>query len=189
MPAMKGKPPDQSSLNLFEPLLRQVVSRDHPLIIFADNFPWSDLESEYSVLYSEKGAPSKPVRLMAGLLILKQIFNGTDEGVVIECARDACFQYLCGGSIFNDKPPCDPSDLARFRKRIGSERLNRLMELAYEVQAESGVDRLKRRAGTRPGQQGFAYADKHSVYHTVIKGIKKLRDELFIRSRKKWISS
>jgi transposase, IS5 family len=152
---MKGKPPDQSSLNLFEPVLRQVVKRHHPLVLFADNFPWNDIESEYSVLYSEKGAPSKPVRLMAGLLILKQIFKGTDEGMVLECARDDCFQYFCGGSIFNDKPPCDPSDLARFRKRIGRERLSRLMELSSEAQARYGVERISIKTGTRPGPGRF----------------------------------
>lgn len=179
---MKGKSPDQTSLNLFEPLLRQVVKRQHPLILFADNFPWNDIESEYSVLYSEKGAPSKPVRLMAGLLILKQIFKGTDEGVVLECSRDASFQYLCGGSIFNDKPPCDPSDLARFRKRIGSERLNRLMELSSETQARYGVERISSKAGTRPGQEGFAYSDDSGLYHALIRSFTSLRNKLFTRS-------
>ncbi len=169
---MRGKSPDQSELNLFEPVLRQVVHHDHPLRVMADSFPWDDIEKDYASLYSEKGAPAKPVRLMAGLLILKQIFNATDEGVVSEWTRDPCFQYLCGGNVFSERSPCDPSDLARFRKRIGKGRLDRLMELSSELQEKSGVGRIVIFEGARPGQDGFSYDVSAGLYQSFVTGIK-----------------
>ena len=155
---MKGKPPCQSDLNLFEPHLRQVVNREHPLVVFAEIFPWSIPETEYSKLYSKKGAPAKPVRLMAGLLMLKQLFNGSDEGIVTEWTRDPYFQYLCGGSVMTGKAPCSPSDLPHFRKRIGQERMRRLLKLSAIYQERAGADRLKVVSGLRPGQDNFSYS-------------------------------
>jgi len=171
---MKGKSPDQSALNLFEPVLRQIVRKNHPLTIFSDSFPWHEVESEYSPLYSDKGAPAKPVRLMAGLLILKQIFICSDEGVVAEWARDPYFQYLCGGNLFIEKQPCDPSDLARFRKRIGEGRLKKLMELSVEFQKSAGVERIRVKGETRPGREGFSYSAGAGFYTSLIRNIRNL---------------
>ncbi len=41
------------------------------LIILADNFPWSKVESEFKKYYTGIGRPHKPIRLMVGLLLLK----------------------------------------------------------------------------------------------------------------------
>lgn len=171
---MKGKSPDQSALNLFEPVLRQIVQPDHPITVLADSFPWSEIESEYAALYSDKGAPAKPVRMMAGLLVLKQIFSGTDEGVVREWGRDPYFQYLCGGNLFIEKPPCDPSDMARFRKRIGKERLCRLLEMSKELQGRAGVDKIRVHDDSRPGQENFSYSPETGFYHSIKNGFRSL---------------
>lgn len=179
--AMKGKSPDQSALNLFEPVLRQIVKRNHPLTVFSDNFPWNEIESEYSHLYSDKGAPAKPVRLMTGLLILKHIFNCSDEGVVAEWSKDPYFQYLCGGNLFIDKQPCDPSDLARFRKRIGKERLQGLMDLSEKFQQRAGVDRIRTTGETRPGRENFSYSAGAGLYHSFLRNIRNLAGRLTSR--------
>ncbi len=171
---MKGKSPCQSELNLFEPGLRQVTETDHPLRMLSDSFPWSEIESEYSVLYPDRGAPAKPVRLMAGLLILKHIFRGSDEGIVTEWARDPYFQYLCGGNLFIKKSPCDPSDLPRFRKRIGPERLHRLLALSKELQVRAGFYKMNITEGTKPGRDNFSYSVRKDFYHNFMKVFRNL---------------
>ena len=169
---MKGKSPDQNALNLFEPVLRQTVRPDHPIALLADSFPWSEIESEYSDLYSDKGAPAKPVRMMAGLLILKRIFRGSDEGIVAEWARDPYFQYLCGGNLFIDKQPCHPGDLTRFRKRIGQERLDRLMEMLKKLEGRTGIGKIRVNGNSRPGQEDFSYSAETGFYNSIITGIR-----------------
>jgi transposase, IS5 family len=184
--AMIGKQPCQIELDLFEPVLRQVLMPDHPLRVMADSFPWKDIEIDYSKLYSPKGAPAKPVRLMAGLLILKHIFNGTDEGVANEWARDRYFQYFCGRNTgISNVLPCDPSDLAHFRKRIGPERLARLLNLSAEYQQRTEINKLIIIKGTRPGQQNFAYSASSGVYQSLIRKISGLAGkcgEIFSRA-------
>ncbi len=175
---MKGKSPDQNALNLFEPVLRQIVKPDHPITVLADSFPWSDIESEYSDLYSDKGAPAKPVRMMAGLLILKMIFRGSDGGIVVEWQRDPYFQYFCGGNVLVDKPPCNPGDLSRFRKRIGRERLDRLMKVFKELEESAGIGKIRVHDNSRPGKEGFSYSAETGFYNSVITGIRSLAGKL-----------
>jgi IS5 family transposase len=38
---------------------------------------------------------------------------------MVEWVSNPYFQYFCGESVFQWKFPCDPSDLAHFRHRIG----------------------------------------------------------------------
>jgi transposase, IS5 family len=173
---MKGKSPCQSELNLFEPTLRQTLDRDHPLVIMGDIFPWKRIETEYSSLYSDKGAPAKPVRLMAGLLILKHIFNGSDEGIVKEWKRDPYFQYFSGGNIFLSKMPCDSSDLAHFRRRIGQQRMLSLIYLSASYQKKSGVDRLKIDWEIKPGQDQFSYEKDRGFYQNLRRTFSGLAD-------------
>ena len=82
---MKAKPaPKHSQATFLYPdLLDQLNPRD-PLLQLADQIPWDKLEAEFAPLYAERGRPAKPVRLMVGLLILKQLANLSDERVVEE---------------------------------------------------------------------------------------------------------
>jgi hypothetical protein len=50
-----------------------------------------------------KISPSKPIRLMVGLLLLKQLENLSDERVVLQFKRNPYYQYFCGYSNYNAK--------------------------------------------------------------------------------------
>ncbi len=172
---MRGNSPCQLDLHLFEPTLRQVIDTGHPLAVFADIFPWDRLEKDYSALYSDKGAPSKPIRLMAGLLILKMIFEGSDHGIVREWPRDLYFQYLCGGNMPVGKPPCSSSDLSRFRKRIGKGRIAALKKLSERYMKEAGTGRIRVQGNYKPGDEKFYYLVPLSMYDKFINNFKALR--------------
>lgn len=76
---MKGNSANQNQKNLFKPLLNEFINLNRPLVVLAEKIPWKEIEQEFSSLYSHTGSPSKPVRLMTGLLILKQMYNHGDE--------------------------------------------------------------------------------------------------------------
>lgn len=75
--------------NLFGPdLLVQLDSRD-PLLILANTIPWSVFDEAFAKHYSKtSGAPAKPIRLMVGLLMLKQLESLSDEAVVLQWKRN-----------------------------------------------------------------------------------------------------
>ncbi|MBK7883006.1 MAG: transposase [Chitinophagaceae bacterium] len=96
------------------------LNHSHPLYILANRIDWNVFEEAFKKHYSAtQGKPGKPIRLMVSLLILKQLRNLSDESVVGQWAENAYYQYFGGEKLFSVKPPCVPTELVEFRKRIG----------------------------------------------------------------------
>ena len=96
------------------------LNHSHPLYILANRIDWNVFEDAFKKHYSAtQGKPAKPIRLMVSLLILKQVRNLSDESVVEQWAENAYYQYFGGEKLFSVKPPCVPTELVEFRKRIG----------------------------------------------------------------------
>lgn len=140
---MLGKSAEQNQKNLFQPLLKEFINLKHELVLLAEKLSWKDLENEFAPLYSTTGTPSKPVRLMSGLLILKQLYNLGDETLIEAWIRDPYMQYFCGEAHFQWKQPCDPSDLVHFRKRIGEKGIEKIFSESIKIHGKAGeVDQL-----------------------------------------------
>jgi IS5 family transposase len=56
---------------------------------------------------------------MVGLHYLKHAFNESDETVVARWVENPYWQHLCGEEYFRHTLPIDPSQMTRFRHRIG----------------------------------------------------------------------
>jgi len=129
-----GKSPNQNQINMFKSTLKQIINPRHSLVLLADEMPWHEFENQYKPLYSNTGLPAKSIRLMVGLLILKQIKGLGDETVVKEWVQNPYFQYFCGESEFRWEAPCDPSDLVHFRNRIGGNGVEKILEILVKIQ-------------------------------------------------------
>lgn len=79
---MKAKTQNRSRGSFLYPDLMDQLDPEHPLLQLAKQIPWQRFEDEFSGYYSEMGRPAKPIRLMVGLMILKQLENLSDERVV-----------------------------------------------------------------------------------------------------------
>lgn len=133
---MIGKPVNQEQKHLFLPSLNEFIDPKHELCLLADKIDWDFFEKEFAELYSVLGAPAKPVRLMVGLLILKQIYNLGDETVMAEWVSNPYYQYFCGEVVFQWKFPCDPSDLVHFRHRIGEDGVEKILSMSILIHGE-----------------------------------------------------
>ena len=131
---MLGHSKNQNQASFFNPLLKDFIDPNHPLYNLAEVFPWKLFEDEFAPLYSNTGNPSKPIRLMVGLLILKQLHNLGDETLVAAWIQNPYFQYFTGEAEFQWKPPCDPSDLVHFRNRIGKKGAEKILEVSVKIQ-------------------------------------------------------
>ena len=106
-------------MGMFGSLVDQ-LDQKHPLFLLADTIDWDIFEDTFKVHYSAKmGAPSKPIRLMVSLLILKYLRNLSDESVVEQWSENCYYQYLSGIQVFTPSIPCVPTELVAFRQRIG----------------------------------------------------------------------
>ncbi len=124
---------------LYPDLVDQINPKD-PLLLLAKVIPWGVLEDEFASLYSKTGRPAKPIRLMVGLLLLKQIENLSDERVVEAWVRNPYYQSFCGMQSFQWKMPCDPSELVHFRKRIGENGVKKILSISVMLHGEAALE-------------------------------------------------
>ena len=118
--------------NLFYSQLSDMLDMNDPLIALANAIDWEIFENEFAGFYSKDGCPAKPIRLMVGLLILKQLENLSDESIVIQWKRNPYYQYFCGYNEMQVCEPCHSTQLVKFRQRIGKKG----MELIFKVSVQ-----------------------------------------------------
>ena len=96
--------------------------------IFADEiFPAID-EERFSVLYSDKASrPNTPVNVIIGALIIKELFDYSDDEIVENLMLDLHLQYALHTTNYEEQPISDKT-LSRFRKRC------------YDYETLHGVD-------------------------------------------------
>ena len=110
----------QREHELFRTELINLVDQRHGLVKLAGTIDWDAAAERFGALYAEgKGRPGVAIRLMVGLHYLKHAFNLSDEVVVTQWVENPYWQHLCGEQYFQHMPPIDPSQMTRFRARIG----------------------------------------------------------------------
>ena len=119
--------------------LSDMLNPSHPLYKLSDKITWEKFDAAFRPLYCQhNGRPSKPIRLMCGLLILKHLRNLSDESVVEQWSENAYYQYFCGMQEFIPGAPCASSELVHFRHRIGEEGIELIFQESIRVNNEDG---------------------------------------------------
>jgi transposase, IS5 family len=167
---MKPKNTQQDQADLFRARLDQILNREHPLFVLANQIDWSVFDKKFGPLYSEKkGRPGKPTRLMAGLHYLKRAFNESDESVVARLLENPYYQYFCGFEYFIHSLPVDPTSMTRWRKRIGPKDMEQLLSETLETakREEYLTKRHMERVNvdTTVQEKAIAYPTDACLYH------------------------
>jgi transposase, IS5 family len=125
------KPQNQTSLFFsFE----STLDHKHPLYILANKINWTVFSQAFESLYcKDNGRPAKPIRMMEGLLILKHLRNVSHESVVEQWSENIYYQYFCGETSFGCSVPCEASELVHFRKRIGEEGIELILQESIRI--------------------------------------------------------
>lgn len=109
---------------------------DDPLLALGREIRWQELEQTLSVHYSDQGRAALPIRLMCGLLILKQLYNLSDENVVMQWKLNPYYQVFCGETCFQTNPPCHSTELVKFRQRIGENGVKQIFALSVALHGD-----------------------------------------------------
>ena len=132
---MKPKSRTAEPAQPFQQDLEHMLDQRQPLYKLANRLPWSELETAFEGHYSEVGRPALPIRLMAVLILLKQLENLSDERVCEAWQQNPYMQYSCGERYFQWKLPCEPSELVHFRNRIGQVGVEKILKMTVELHA------------------------------------------------------
>ena len=137
---MLAKPKNKQQTSFFSTFEEQLSHR-HPLYILSNQIEWKKFDDAFKKHYSETmGAPAKPIRLLVGLLILKHLRNLSDESVVEQWAENSYYQYVCGEEYFASAPPCVPTELVEFRKRIGEAGIELIFQESIRINGKDGKE-------------------------------------------------
>lgn len=131
---MVGRIDKTPQLNIFKVPLLSFIREDHELCLLANKIDWDLVEKDFSEYYClDNGRPSIPIRKVVGVILLRRMFNLSDESVVDKWKENPYWQYLCGEVNFQHEPPFDPTELIKFRKRIGEAGAERLLKLSIDL--------------------------------------------------------
>ncbi len=118
-----------------------MLDSNDPLIALADTIQWELFDKSFAKYYSEDGRPAKPIRLMVGLLLLKQLKDLSDEEIVVQWKQNPYYQYFCGFDEFQVALPCHPTDLVKFRQRIGSEGVEKIFAMSVRLHGKDAEEK------------------------------------------------
>ena len=80
---MLGKTDKTPQLNMYQVPLIQFLNMEHELCQLAERIDWDGLERDLTDYYCiDNGRPSVPIRKIVGVVLLKRMFNESDESVV-----------------------------------------------------------------------------------------------------------
>lgn len=138
---MRSRKTHSGQLNFLAPGLREQLNPNHRLYRLSEEIDWLYFEEEFSNLYSDKGRPAHPIRLMVSLLILKSVYDLSDEELVDKhWEMNTYFQFFSGKEVQQWGQPCAASDLVHFRKRIGKAGIEKIFKHSIELHGKASQD-------------------------------------------------
>ena len=149
------------TVDFFRARLVAMIDLRHPLAVLATRLPWSQLAAELAPIWrrnvregilphgedllgsgggvlaavgvSYAGRSRLPIRLMCSLIYLKHAFNLSDEETCERWAENVVWQYFSGMDYYEPRPPCDATQIGRFRTAIGEAGMQAILKATIDT--------------------------------------------------------
>lgn len=183
---MLGKSPNQEQAELFKNLLVNQLNPQHPLYLLSQAIPWKKLEAAYAPRYGRVGLPSHPIRKMAALLMLKHLYNLSDERVVAQWQESPYCQYFAGEATFQWGQPCAASDLVHFRHRLGAKGIEKLFALSIALHADKVKKAKEVMVDTTVQEKNITFPTDAKLYKKVIEKCNRIAKSCGVKLRQSY---
>ena len=127
--------PDDKQLNFNDGwFIKPELNKEHFIVKLTEAINWDNITTQLSKFYRlANGRPTKPARVMVGLLFLQRIYKLSDEETVRLLHENVYAQYLCNISLRQSRKFVDRTTLVKFRKRIGLEGLKIIEQEVFRI--------------------------------------------------------
>ena len=149
-----------STPDFFRARLADMIDLRHPLVVLATRMPWAALEAALAPKFARRdregrvlsvddlfgpklqwvgvglsaaGRPRLSMRLMLSLLYLKHAFDLSDEELVARWSENVVWQFFSGMEYYQPRPPCDATQIGRFRSAIGEAGVEELLKATIDT--------------------------------------------------------
>jgi len=156
------------------------------LVRLGELIDWQRLEAHFAPYYREAGRPGLPIRLVVGLHLLKHIEGLSDEAVCQRWERDPYMQYFCGEEYFQHAFPLERSGMTHFRKRVGDEALETLLQETLAAAYRGGALSVRATEAvavdTTVQEKAIAHPTEHGLLLTAIEQLGRHARKTGLRS-------
>ena len=176
---------------LFGAQLSELLNPKHPLYVLAERIDWPEFDEAIDACYAaDIGRPGVNTRLMVGLVYLKHAFDESDESLVARWVENPYWQFFCGCQYMQHELPIDPSSLSKWRKRVGVERLEKLLEAtiktALAMKALRPQEFHKVNVDTTVQEKAIAFPTDARLYHKMRAALVRRAQSLGIKLRQNY---
>lgn len=162
-------------LEIFKTPLRHFIKEDHHLVLLAKKIDWDDLERNLAIYYcANNGRPCIPIRTIAGILILKRIFNESDESVLERWVENPYWQFFCGEVHFQYELPFDRTELIKFRKRIGEKGAEQLLKMSIDLFSKKEIQEKEVLIDTTVQEKNITYPTDVKLQKRIVEKCRKI---------------
>ncbi|MCK5170870.1 MAG: IS5 family transposase [Bacteroidales bacterium] len=171
-------------LEIFKTPIKHFINENHELILLSKKINWDDLEDKLEKYYcADNGRPCIPIRIIAGILILKRMFNESDESVLERWVENPYWQYFCGEVYFQYNLPFDRTELIKFRKRIGEEGAEHLLKTSIHLFPKKEIQEKEVLIDTTVQEKNITYPTNVKLQKRIIEKCRKIakKEEVQLR--------
>ena len=176
-------------MSIFEVALESFIDMNHELVLLSKQIDWSEVESDFAEYYcADNGRPSVPIRTMVGMMLLKNIYNLSDEGVVARWVENPYMQYFTGEKVFRKRPPMNPIDMSKFRVRIGESGAEKILRISLMVNAEEVTEKELEQVmiDSTVQEKNITFPTDAKFYRKIIERVLKMSAREHIRLRRSY---
>lgn len=158
--------------------MKDFIDLDHELCFLSKKIDWDKVEQDLSQYYCEdNGRPSIPLRKIVGVILLKRVYNQSDESVVERWSENPYWQYFCGETYFQHKQPFDPTELIKFRQRIGESGAEQILSLSIHLFEKKEIEEKEVLIDTTVQEKNITFPTDTKLQKKIIEKCRKIAEK------------
>jgi len=172
---MIGKIDKTPQLEMFKVPIKQFIKEKHELVLLCKKIDWDQLESSLGIYYSkDNGRPGIPIRTIVGIILLRRMFDESDESVLERWVENPYWQYFCGEVNFQHEAPFDRTELIKFRKRIGDEGSEQILKMTIHLFPKKEIQEKEVLLDTTVQEKNITYPTDVKLQKRIVEKCRKI---------------